>query len=161
MEKRTMPDIHPSAVVSPDAKLGAYVKIWSGAIIAPFVQIGDNCVIGAHAYVGYGTIMGESCRLQTGVFLPNYSCLGKRVFIGPNVTATDDRHPKVNNPSYKAEPPIFEDDCSVGAGAVILPGIHIGHHAMVGAGAVVTHDVEPYSTVVGCPAMPMKLKEAV
>ena len=156
-----MPDIHPTAQVSPDAKLGTYVKVWSGAVIAPFAQIGDNCVIGANAYVGFGTIMGSECRLQSGVFLPNHSRLGNRVFVGPNVTATDDRYPKVNNPNYKAEPPHFEDDCSIGAGAVILPGVRIGHHAMVGAGAVVTHDVEPYSTVVGCPAAVMKLKEAV
>ena len=156
-----MPDIHPSAVVSLDARLGSYVKIWSGAVIGAWCQIGDNCVIGANAYIGTGTVLGSECRIQTGVFLPNRSRLGNRVFIGPNVTATDDKYPKVNNHNYKAEPPIFEDDCSIGAGAVILPGVIIGKGAIVGAGAVVTHNVEPYSTVVGCPAQIMKLKEAV
>lgn len=156
-----MADIHPFAVVSLDARLGAYVRIWSGAVVGAWCQIGDNCVIGANAYIGTGTVMGSECRIQTGVFLPNRSRLGNRVFIGPNVTATDDKHPKVNNPDYKAEPPVFQDDCSVGAGAVILPGVIIGKGAMVGAGAVVTRDVEPYSTVVGCPAQAMKLKEAI
>lgn len=156
-----MPDIHPTAVVSIDARFGAYVKIWSGAVVGAWCRLGDYCVIGANAYIGGGTVMGDNCRIQTGVFLPNNSILGNRVFIGPNVTATDDRHPKVNNHDYKAEPPILEDDCSIGAGAVILPGVRIGKGAMVGAGAVVTHDVEPYSTVVGCPAALLKFKEAI
>jgi acetyltransferase-like isoleucine patch superfamily enzyme len=91
-------------------------------------------------------------RIQHGAFLPNRARIGDRVFIGPNATFTDDRYPEVNNPRYKAEPPIVEDDVAIGAGAVILPGVRIGRGALIGAGAVVTKDVPPSAVVVGNPA---------
>ena len=144
--------IHATAIIGPNVHFGAYVKVWSNAVVGFGCQIGDYVVIGANAYVGNESVIGEGSRLQTGVFLPNGSRLGKRVFLGPNVTAADDKYPRVGNIDYTAEPPIFEDDCSVGAGAVILPGITIGHHAMVGAGSVVSHDVEPYAVVTGLAA---------
>jgi len=156
-----MPDIHPTAVIAPNAHFGAYVKVWSNAVIGFGVEIADYVVIGSNCYIGAWSKIGESSRLQHGVFLPNGSILGKKVFIGPNVTFTDDRYPKCGNINYKADPPIIEDEAAVGAGATILPGVRIGKGAMVGAGAVVTRDVEPYETVVGCPAEPMRLKEAI
>lgn len=79
--------------------------------------------------------------------------IGKGVFIGPLVVLTDDKHPKAGY-LYKPQPPILEDECSLGAGAVILPGVRIGRGAMVGAGAVCTQDVPPFTTVIGCPARP-------
>ena len=150
-----MADIHPNANVSRDARLGCNVKIWSGAVIGQWVTIGDDCVIGSNAYVGWGTTMGRGCRLQHGVFLPNHSNLGNNVFIGPNATFTDDRYPRVGNVNYKPLPPTIKDWASIGAGATILPGITIGEHAMVGAGAVVTKDVPPHHVVAGNPARPV------
>jgi acetyltransferase-like isoleucine patch superfamily enzyme len=91
-------------------------------------------------------------RINHGSFLPNRSTVGNDVFIGPNVTFTDDKYPRSGNKHYKAEPPIVEDNVSVGAGAIILPGIRLGKGCMIGAGAVVTEDVEPGMTVVGMPA---------
>lgn len=64
----------------------------------------------------------------------------------------DDKFPRVNNAAYHAQPPVIEDDASIGAGAVLLPGVRIGRGALVGAGAVVTHDVPAGAVVYGCPA---------
>jgi len=156
-----MPDIHPTAVVSPDARLGRNVKVWSGAVIGQFAEIGEDCVIGSNAYVGWGTRMGRGCRLQHGVFLPNNAVLGERVFIGPNATFTDDKYPRAGNIDYKPEPPVLKDGCSVGAGATVLPGVTIGKYAMVGAGAVVTHRVPDYAVVMGVPARIIEINEPV
>jgi acetyltransferase-like isoleucine patch superfamily enzyme len=144
--------IHEKAVVHETARLGEGTVVWSGAVVGAGVRTGPHCAIGSNAYIGAGTSMGESCRLQHGVFLPNRSRLGARVFMGPNATATDDRMPKVNNPTYRSQPPTLEDDCAIGAGAVLLPGVRIGRGAMVGAGAVVTRDVDDHQTVFGNPA---------
>ncbi len=144
--------IHPLALVHETAQLGDDTVVWQFASVLAGVRTGPHCSIGANAEIGVSSILGESVRVGHGVFLPARSRVGDRVFLGPNVTVTDDRHPRVNNPHYHAEPPILEDDCAIGAGAVILPGVRIGRGALVGAGAVVTHDVGEYETWVGNPA---------
>ena len=76
----------------------------------------------------------------------------KTSVLAENVTMTDDKYPVVNNKHYDAQPPIIEDDVSIGAGAIILPGVRIGAGAMIAAGAVVTRDVRPGGLVKGMPA---------
>jgi UDP-2-acetamido-3-amino-2,3-dideoxy-glucuronate N-acetyltransferase len=156
---KPMADIDPRASVSLDARLGLYVKVWSGAVIGPWVTIGDYCVIGSNCYVGWGTTMGNGCRLNHGTFLPNNSKLGNNVFCGPNVTFTDDRYPRAGNIHYEPMPPVLETGCSIGANATILPGVHIGRSAMVGAGCVVTVDVPDHAVVVGNPSRIIKISE--
>ena len=126
--------------------------IYPGATVCEGVTFGAGCMVGVNAYIGKRCQLGESVRIQTGAFLCNDMQIGDRVFIGPLSVCTDDAWPRVNNPGYHAQPPILEDDCNIGAGAILLPGVRIGHHATVGAGAVVTKDVAPYTVVVGCPA---------
>jgi len=132
-------------------------KVYPGATVCEGVTFGAGCVVGTNAYVGKYCQLGERVRIQHGAFIPNRTIIGHRVFIGPNSTMTDDAWPRVDNPHYDAQPPILEDDCNIGAGAILLPGVRIGHHATVGAGAVVTKDVAPYTVVVGCPAREMEL----
>lgn len=147
--------IHSTAVIHKTAHVGKETTVWSNAVICEDVIIGESCCIGSNCFIGKGSIVGDGSRLQHGVFLPNRSILESNVFIGPNATFTDDRYPRVGNADYKAEPPILREGCSIGAGATILPGIEIGSSAMVGAGAVVTRNVLAYTTVIGCPAIPI------
>lgn len=142
-----MPNIKQPSVVDPSVKFGANCIVWHFTTIGYMVELGNNVSIGGRCFIGNWTTIGSETRIQDGVFIPDQSTIGSRVFIGPNVTFTDDRYPKVNNIDYTHEPPILEDDCSIGAGAVILPGVRIGKAAMVGAGCVVTKDVPPNSVI--------------
>jgi acetyltransferase-like isoleucine patch superfamily enzyme len=144
--KGIVADVHETA------KLGAGTVVWSFAVVCAGVRTGVNCAIGSGVYVGRDAVLGESVRVQDKAHLTDRMVIGDRVFIGPCAVFVNDRHPRVNNPRYRAEPPIVEDDASIGANATILPGVRIGRGAVVGAGAVVTKDVEPYTTVVGNPA---------
>jgi UDP-2-acetamido-3-amino-2,3-dideoxy-glucuronate N-acetyltransferase len=135
--------------VDKTAQIGEGSEVWHYAVVLADCVIGKNVSVGSGAEIGRGTKIGDNSRIGSGVFLPSNSIVGHNCFIGPRVCATDDRYPRVNNVEYSAEPPVFEDYCSVGAGSVILPGVRIGKNAMVGAGSVVTRSVPQGGTVYG------------
>ena len=144
--------IHPTAEVDPTATIGDGTKIWRGVGILWDVKIGQNCSIGGLTEVGHHTTIGDGSRIGYNVFIPNNARIGKNVFVGPNVTFCDDMHPRVRlswEQPYTAQPPIIEDGAAIGAGVVILPGIHIGRGAKIAAGSVVTKNVGDYVTVRG------------
>lgn len=132
-------------------KLGRNVTVWAFTSICRHVELGDDVVVGSNVFIGEGAKIGKGTRIQHGAFIPKNAQIGSYVFIGPNATLTDDKYPVAGAP-YDPEPPVLDDGCSIGAGAIILPGVHIGCNAMVGAGAVVTQDVPSGVTVVGVPA---------
>jgi UDP-2-acetamido-3-amino-2,3-dideoxy-glucuronate N-acetyltransferase len=136
------------------ARFGSGCAVWHFAVVLQDVVVGDYVSLGSHCEIGRGSVIGDRARIGKGVFLPPKSQIGAEVFIGPGVTFTDDKHPRVSLASghYTAEPPIVEDFASIGAGAVICPGVRIGRRARIGAGAVVTRDVPAESHVRGEPA---------
>ena len=149
----TDPIVYEPSTIDPSVLVGENCTIWQYATICAEAVLGEGVVVGSHVWIGRHAQIGSFTRLQHGAFIPNRTIIGKGVFIGPNVTMTDDKYPKAGR-LYRAEPPILDDDCSIGAGAVLLPGVRIGRGAMVGAGAVVTQDVAPFSIVTGIPARP-------
>lgn len=143
------PFIHPKAEVDTGATIGARVKVWRWTHVRSFAKVGADTSIGQCCYIE-GTI-GQRCKIQNGVNLYHGVTVGDEVFIGPNVTFTNDLHPRATG-DWVVVPTVVKNGASIGAGAVILCGVTIGEGAMVGAGAVVTEDVPPNTTVVGCPA---------
>lgn len=125
--------------------------VWHFARILAFAQIGIDVSIGACSEIGRAAVVGPRSRISAHVFLPPNAVVGSGVFIGPGATFTDDRYPRVLDPGqrYDPHPPVIEDGASIGAGAVILPGVRIGARALIGAGSVVTRDVPPGVTVAG------------
>lgn len=146
--------IDPLAKVHPTVSLGKDVTIWAFASVHDGVIFGDFVSIGEHTYIGRNATIGSRTRINQGVHITDHMTIGEGVFIGPHVVFSNDRHPIVNNPMYKRECPIVEDDVSIGIGAVILPGVRLGKGCIVGAGSVVTRDVSPFTTVYGNPASP-------
>lgn len=138
------------------ARVGEGTVVWHFAVLLQDVVVGKNCSIGSGTEIGRGTTIGDNSRIGSGVFLPPNSIIGSNVFIGPRTTFTDDRNPRVNNPSYLAEPPRVKDHARIGAGCVILPGVELGINCLVGAGSVVTESVPDGGKVYGDKA---KLRE--
>lgn len=137
------------------SRLGKKVVVW------PFCNIYDSTIgastsIGAYSEIG-GSTIGGACRIQARVFIPPGVSIGARVFIGPGVLFTNDKYPRVGR-RWKVLRTRVDDGASIGAGAVILPGVRIGRNAVIGAGAVVTRDVAANMTVVGNPAEPILCK---
>jgi|SRR3990167_5198519 len=115
-------------------------------------EIGEGTEIGSFVEIGPKVKIGKNCSIQVGVTIPSGVTIGDNVFIGPKVTFTNDKNP----PSYGSgwDLIVVEDKVSIGAGAIILPGITIKRGARIGAGAVVTKSVEEFVTVIGNPAKP-------
>ncbi len=131
-------------------RAGKNTKIWHPELsVLLDCVIGERCTIHAQVWIGNNVVIGDDCKVQAFSFIPDGVTLGDHVFIGPRVTFTNDKHP----PSTEWLKTVVEDYVSIGAGAVILPGIRLGAHSMVGAGAVVTKDVPPGETVCGNPAV--------
>lgn len=147
-----MPHIHGMVSIDTSVQFGEGCTVWHFAVLCAGVIFGRGCVIGSHVFVGRDCLFGDDVRLQSHVFLPPGTQVGSGVFIGPGVICTDDRYPRVNNPGYEHQPPIIEDGVSIGAGAIILPGVILRQYSHVAAGAVVTHDVPAHGMVMGLPA---------
>jgi UDP-2-acetamido-3-amino-2,3-dideoxy-glucuronate N-acetyltransferase len=96
-------------------------------------------------------VIGDRCKVEAFAFIPSGVRIGKEVFVGPQVTFTNDKLPRAVG-DWSVTRTIVEDGASIGAGAIIVCGVTIGKHAMVGAGSVVTKDVPAGTLVVGNPA---------
>lgn len=147
-----MPEvIHPLADVQ-SAAIGEGTRIWQFAVVLKGARIGRCCNICAQTFIENDVVVGDNVTVKCGVQLWDGLRIGNNVFIGPNATFCNDKHPKSGNRNFNCLQTIVEDDVSVGANATILPGIRLGRGCIVGAGAVVTKDVKPGTVVVGNPA---------
>lgn len=152
--------IHPSADVSPDARIGPGTNVWHQAQVREDAAVGKDCVLGKGAYVDRGVVVGDRVKVQNYASLYHGVAIEDDVYIGPQAVLANDRYPRATNVdgTPKAEgdwqigPVLVRQGASIGAGAVVLPGVTIGRWAMIGAGAVVTHDVPDHTLVVGNPA---------
>lgn len=145
------------------ATMGEGSIAWHYSRILAWARIGNHVSIGGGTEIGRSTVIGDGTRIGANCFIPGHTQIGERVFIGPNVVMCDDKHPRIRREGeapYTAEPPIIEDDVSIGAGVVILPGVRIGQGATVAAGSLVTKDVEPFMHVRGHPARETALSPA-
>lgn len=148
-----MKTIHFTAYVDPRAVIHSGAEVLQFACVREGAEIGEGSRICSHVYVDADVKVGKRCKVKNGACLFKGVVLGNDVFIGPNVTFTNDKNPKAfekHTPPYPKTS--VGDRASIGAGAVILPGLSIGADAVIGAGSVVTKDVPSRSIVYGNPA---------
>ena len=143
--------IHPLTDVQ-SAAIGTGTRIWQFVVVLPGAKIGQDGNICSHCLIENDVVIGDRVTVKSGVQLWDGLRVGDDVFIGPNVTFTNDKHPKSGNVKFLRLSTRIEAGASIGGGATLLPGVLIGAGATVGAGAVVTKDVPPGATVVGNPA---------
>jgi acetyltransferase-like isoleucine patch superfamily enzyme/dTDP-4-dehydrorhamnose 3,5-epimerase-like enzyme len=144
--------IHEKAIVEPGARIGAGTRVWAFAHILPGAQIGEDCNICDGVFIENDVLIGNRVTINCGVQVWYGITLEDDVFVGPNATFTNDQFPRSKQHPEKILKTLVSRGASVGANATILPGVVIGPHAMVGAGAVVTRDVPAYAIVFGNPA---------
>lgn len=143
--------VHPQGICE-STTVGPGTRIWAFSHVLPGALIGADVNINDHVFIENDVIVGDRVTVKSGVQVWDGIRLGDDVFVGPNVTFTNDPFPRSKQYPEQFATTIIEDGASIGGGAVILPGSRVGRRAMIGAGAIVTKDVPPYAIVVGNPA---------
>jgi acetyltransferase-like isoleucine patch superfamily enzyme len=144
----------PLYQIAKDVVLGKRVKL------NPFVNlygctIGDDCMIGTFVEIQSDVTVGARCRIQSHSFVCSGVTLEEDVFVGHGVIFMNDRRPSTagaRGAGWKLERTAVRRAASIGSGALIMGGLTIGAWAVVGAGAVVLHDVAAGAVVAGVPA---------
>ena len=135
-----------------DCTIGEGTKVWQFVVILKGAEIGRDCNICAQTLIEGDVIVGDRVTVKSGVQLWDGTRIGDDVFIGPNVTLTNDPYPRSKEYPKQFSGVVIKRKASIGANATLLPGITVGESAMVGAGAVVTKNVPACSVVTGNPA---------
>jgi UDP-2-acetamido-3-amino-2,3-dideoxy-glucuronate N-acetyltransferase len=144
--------VHESSYVDEPCSIGAGTKIWHFCHIMRDSRIGRDCNLGQNVVVLSGVSIGDGCKIQNNVSLYTGVVLEDYVFCGPSMVFTNVINPRseiVRKDEYRRT--LVKRGASIGANATILCGVTIGSYALVGAGAVVTHDVPDYALVTGNP----------
>lgn len=147
--------INPSADVQ-TGSIGRDTTIWQYCVILEGAVLGSGCNICSHCFIENDVIVGNRVTIKCGVQLWDGLRIEDDVFIGPNVTFTNDKSPRSKQYPESFHQTVVRKGASIGGNATILPGVEIGEGAMVGAGALVTKDVAPHTTVIGNPAKELR-----
>ena len=136
-----------------DVSIGSFTNLYgcaigSGSRVGPFVEIQSDARI------------GERCKIQSHTFICTGVEISDEVFVGHGVMFINDKHPHATNddgslqsaPDWECLTTTVARRAAIGSGAVVMGGVRIGEGALIGAGAVVTHDVPPGGLVAGVPA---------
>lgn len=156
--------IHEKAEIHKTVSIGHSVIIWENAKIREHVVLGNNCSIGRNVYIGPGVVIGNNCKIQNNALIYEPAVLEDGVFIGPAVVLTNDKNPRAVNEdgSMKSSADwemvgvTVRKGAAIGANSTCIAPVEIGEWSLVGAGTVVTKDVEARTTVAGNPARPLK-----
>ena len=127
-------------------------NVWQYCVVLPGAQIGENCNICSHCFIENEVTIGNNVTIKSGVQIWDGITIEDDVFIGANVSFTNDKYPRSKNTNWELLTTIIKKGASIGAGATILPGLIIGENAVIGAGSVVTKDVPANVVCLGNPA---------
>jgi UDP-2-acetamido-3-amino-2,3-dideoxy-glucuronate N-acetyltransferase len=158
------PLIHPTALVEPGVQIGDGSSVWDSVHIrGPGTCIGRECIIGEKTYIAPGVTVGDRAKINAFVYVCTAVTIEDGVMLSAGVTFTNDRYPRATTPDLSELRPssstcdtlatIVRSGATVGARAVIGPGLELGRFSMVGMGAVVTRSVPDFHLVAGHPAL--------
>ncbi|MGF6781088.1 acyltransferase [Paraburkholderia sp. GAS334] len=144
---------HPSAIVDEGAQIGEGTRVWHWVHISGGARIGRGCSFGQNVFVANDVVIGDNVKVQNNVSIYDAVTLEDDVFCGPSMVFTNVMNPRsaVNRKNEYRRTHVRRG-ATIGANATVVCGHEIGEHAFIGAGAVVTRDVAPFSLMAGTPA---------
>ncbi|MDH5798084.1 MAG: hypothetical protein OEZ19_05925 [Paracoccaceae bacterium] len=145
--------------------IGKTAYISPDAVVRGRVKIGDFSAVGGGTQVGIDVEVGRHCTLNPGSVVRGVVRIGNdvRIATGAQILGFNHNYDDLERPIWQQglsrKGVIIEDDCWIGANSLVLDGVRIGAHAIVGAGAVVSKDVNEFTIVAGNPAKPIKSRK--
>jgi len=144
---------HETAVLDEGCRIGDGTRIWHFTHVMAEAVVGKNCVLGQNVMVANRVMIGDNVKIQNNISVYEGVACEDDVFLGPSVVFTNVINPRAFiERKHEFRQTLVRKGASIGANATILCGHTIGRYALVGAGAVVTHDVPDYALVTGNPA---------
>lgn len=144
---------HETAVLDEGCRIGDGTRIWHFTHVMAGAVVGKNCVLGQNVMVANRVTLGDNVKIQNNVSVYEGVTCEDNVFLGPSAVFTNVINPRAFiERKHEFRPTLVKEGASIGANATIVCGHTIGRYALVGAGAVVTHDVPDYALVTGNPA---------
>jgi acetyltransferase-like isoleucine patch superfamily enzyme len=144
--------IRSHTVIYAGNEIGRHFQAGNKVNIRESNRIGDNVSIGTLSVIEHHVTIGNDVRIHTHAFVPEYSVLEDGCWLGPHVVLTNAKYPLSPGAKSSLAGPIIRTGAKIGANVTILPGVEVGAHAVVGAGAVVVRNVPPGAVVIGNPA---------
>lgn len=154
--------LHETAIVAAGVIIGDGTAVWDNVHIRSGARIGADCIVGEKTYIGPDVVIGDLVKLNTGVYVCTGVTIERGVMVSAHVVFTNDRYPRATTPDLARLRPSEADEstlettvhegATIGAAAVIGPGIELGRFSMIGMGSVVTKTVPDFHLVVGTPA---------
>ncbi len=149
----------PTVPITADVKLADGVRIPHAELVNLYgCSVGPDSLIGSFVEIQKNATIGARCKISSHSFVCEGVTIEDEVFVGHGVMFINDRYPRATadgHPQTEADwqvvPTLVKRGASIGSGAVILCGVTIGERALIGAGAVVTHDVPDGAVAVGVP----------
>jgi acetyltransferase-like isoleucine patch superfamily enzyme len=132
--------------------IGRNTKIWQFTVVLAQAVIGENCNINCNTFIENKVTLGNNVTIKCGVYLWDGIEIEDDVFVGPNVTFTNDKYPRSKKYPEEFQAIRIKKGASIGANSTILGGITIGENAMIGAGSLLSKDVPDGELWYGVPA---------
>ncbi len=141
--------IRTNCTIYEGVSLGSKVRFGHNVMVREDVSVGEETLLGTNSVVDGHSNIGSHVSIQSGVYVCTYTEVEDYVFLGPNCVMTNDKY--VMQSPFKLKGPILRRGVSVGANALIMPGVEVGRGSVIGSGAVVTKKIPPRVIVIGIP----------
>ena len=134
-----------------EGEIGKNTKVWRWVHVMKGAKIGDNCMLGQCSFVADGAVLGNNVRIQNHTNVSRHVTIEDDVYVGAGVQFCNAAHPSSKG-GDQLDPITIKRGASIGSNVCIVGKVTIGENAVVGAGAVVTHDVPANTKAMGIPA---------